>query len=304
MTEEKPIRYKKLFRDALAAMNEKLGFNIPESEIGALARETYHGGQTRIEPIDGKEYYVMNLPIIWEYHKQLAILQKQAQNRWDLKVLAVINERTGRNLPPEAAEKIRERQSFPGCKGWDDEIQTHFLYKKISEELENAGKMTKEARLLAEGKKVCGRCGGSGRYSFNLRDLDRCYGCGGSGVVQTKKKDGKGWHEDTPGHKRAAAKSKLKMTLREPLLVEKPIEPKVENPIELYGWKQESKQVWKGNGNNEIRIKYTRKKIHILVSTEYGHESDKVNTIEEAIESVNWFMKRRPQEKERDDGGN
>lgn len=31
--------------------------------------------------------------------------------------------------------------------------------------------------------KPCGRCGGSGRHSFNLRDLDMCYGCGGSGRV-------------------------------------------------------------------------------------------------------------------------
>lgn len=204
-----------MFRDALVALNEKLGLNIPESEIGALARKTYHGGQTRIEPIDGKEYPVMNLPIIDEYHKQLAILQEQAQNRWDLKVLAVINERTGRNLPPEAAERIRERRSFPGCKGFDDEIQTHFLYEKISEELESAGKMTKEARLLAEGLKVCGRCGGSGRYSYNMKDLDRCYGCGGTGVVSTKKKSGKGWHGDNPGHKAAAIKANTNNVLRQ-----------------------------------------------------------------------------------------
>jgi hypothetical protein len=32
----------------------------------------------------------------------------------------------------------------------------------------------------------CGRCGGSGRFSFNALDADRCYGCGGTGVVHTK----------------------------------------------------------------------------------------------------------------------
>jgi hypothetical protein len=32
-------------------------------------------------------------------------------------------------------------------------------------------------------KKPCGRCGGSGKYSFNLMDLDKCYGCGGTGWV-------------------------------------------------------------------------------------------------------------------------
>lgn len=33
----------------------------------------------------------------------------------------------------------------------------------------------------------CGRCGGSGKYSFNLMHGDRCYGCGGSGVTLTKR---------------------------------------------------------------------------------------------------------------------
>lgn len=30
-------------------------------------------------------------------------------------------------------------------------------------------------------KTTCGRCGGSGNYSFNLRDGTVCYGCMGSG---------------------------------------------------------------------------------------------------------------------------
>lgn len=33
--------------------------------------------------------------------------------------------------------------------------------------------------------KFCGRCGGSGKFSFNLMDGDRCYGCHGSGVQLT-----------------------------------------------------------------------------------------------------------------------
>lgn len=33
----------------------------------------------------------------------------------------------------------------------------------------------------------CGRCGGTGRYSFNLMDGDRCYGCMGSGRVFVQK---------------------------------------------------------------------------------------------------------------------
>jgi hypothetical protein len=34
---------------------------------------------------------------------------------------------------------------------------------------------------------TCGRCGGSGEYSFNLLDGKRCYGCQGKGVKFTKR---------------------------------------------------------------------------------------------------------------------
>lgn len=33
--------------------------------------------------------------------------------------------------------------------------------------------------------KDCSRCGGSGRYSFNMMDGDKCYGCNGSGKQLT-----------------------------------------------------------------------------------------------------------------------
>lgn len=33
---------------------------------------------------------------------------------------------------------------------------------------------------------VCGRCGGSGNYSFNMVDGSRCYGCNGHGVTMPK----------------------------------------------------------------------------------------------------------------------
>ena len=43
------------------------------------------------------------------------------------------------------------------------------------------------ARLKAIGlANVCGRCGGSGSYSFNMMHGDTCYGCGGSGVTMPK----------------------------------------------------------------------------------------------------------------------
>ena len=34
---------------------------------------------------------------------------------------------------------------------------------------------------------TCGRCGGSGNYSFNLVNGTRCFGCGGAGVKLTKR---------------------------------------------------------------------------------------------------------------------
>jgi hypothetical protein len=34
---------------------------------------------------------------------------------------------------------------------------------------------------------TCGRCCGSGKYSFNLMHGDRCYGCGGTGLRFTKR---------------------------------------------------------------------------------------------------------------------
>lgn len=33
----------------------------------------------------------------------------------------------------------------------------------------------------------CGRCGGSGRYSYNQMHGDRCYGCGGTGIRLSKR---------------------------------------------------------------------------------------------------------------------
>ena len=35
--------------------------------------------------------------------------------------------------------------------------------------------------------KTCGRCGGSGQYSYNLMHGSRCYGCNGGGYQLTKR---------------------------------------------------------------------------------------------------------------------
>jgi phage/plasmid primase-like uncharacterized protein len=34
----------------------------------------------------------------------------------------------------------------------------------------------------------CARCGGTGRFSFNLRDGTKCYGCEGAGIVTVDEK--------------------------------------------------------------------------------------------------------------------
>lgn len=43
-----------------------------------------------------------------------------------------------------------------------------------------------KAKLLLESKS-CGRCGGSGSYSWNARNGSTCFGCGGRGEVLTKR---------------------------------------------------------------------------------------------------------------------
>lgn len=52
--------------------------------------------------------------------------------------------------------------------------------------------------------KTCGRCGGSGEYSFNLMHGTRCYGCGGTGFVLTKRGAAAQAYLDAMRKKRAA----------------------------------------------------------------------------------------------------
>jgi hypothetical protein len=48
--------------------------------------------------------------------------------------------------------------------------------------------ITQETRLAdVIETRSCSRCGGCGEYSFNMMDGTRCFGCGGSGVQQTKR---------------------------------------------------------------------------------------------------------------------
>lgn len=57
---------------------------------------------------------------------------------------------------------------------------------KVSDNLSSERKITSTVfvRLKALGhSKECTRCGGTGHYSYNMKDGTVCYGCGGSGVV-------------------------------------------------------------------------------------------------------------------------
>lgn len=57
-----------------------------------------------------------------------------------------------------------------------------------------------------------------------------------------------------------------------------------------------SEKIWNGSGNNTIKIKNLKNGISIeLYTEEYGFESDRVSTMDEAMKSVEWFMNRRPQ---------
>jgi len=49
------------------------------------------------------------------------------------------------------------------------------------------GYMGTTADTLKYDTTECTRCGGSGRYSFNMRDGDTCWGCGGTGKQRTAK---------------------------------------------------------------------------------------------------------------------
>ena len=46
--------------------------------------------------------------------------------------------------------------------------------------------MAKRIAKITYETEACSRCGGGGRYSFNLVDGDKCYGCGGTGQTYTR----------------------------------------------------------------------------------------------------------------------
>lgn len=173
MSVEKPIKYKKEYREALKRLNELKGLNIPESEIGNL----YNWKQVSTIPTLEES---KNLTAI--YINILNKVKKEFELNFNLKALHILNERTSRSIPDEYINNVIHGYTFPGAKSHNELIEVSNLLIDIKNELRKP-----KQKPIPPGFKVCGRCGGSGKYSFNQRDLDRCYGCGGSGVVPIKK---------------------------------------------------------------------------------------------------------------------
>lgn len=66
------------------------------------------------------------------------------------------------------------------------ELQYEFEYERTmnkTTDVEPIGETNRDGFEI----ETCGRCGGGGEYSFNLMHGSRCYGCGGSGKVFTKR---------------------------------------------------------------------------------------------------------------------
>lgn len=208
MSEAKPIKYKKEFREALRRLNEQKGLNIPDSDIGNL------WGWKQISAVhtldESKTLSVAYIDIV-------RAVQKEFDHNFKLEALHILNERTGRDIPDEYVDNIQKAYNFPGAKSHIDIVNVHNIFVGIKEELRIQKKIERLGKVIPDGYKVCGRCGGSGRYSFNLKDLDKCYGCNGKGVVPTKKKSGKGWHGDKSGHQAAAIKAETNNVLRVPI---------------------------------------------------------------------------------------
>ncbi len=208
MPETKPVKYKKEYREALHRFNERKGLNIPESDIGNLTIWKQISAVATLE--ESNHFTVEYLDIVKE-------VQKEFDHNFKLKALHILNERTGRNIPDEWVEQIQQAYNFPGAESHNDIITTHNQFVDIKDELRNKAKMAKAGKLIPDGYQPCGRCGGSGSYSWNQRDGSTCYGCSGKGIVPipTKKKSGKGWHGDNPGHKAASIKAETNNVLRQ-----------------------------------------------------------------------------------------
>ncbi len=169
-----PVTYKKEYREALKRLNELKGLNIPESEIGNL----YNWRQVSTIPTldESKNLTVIYLDLVTKVRKEYDL-------NFKLKALHILNERTGLNIPDNYVDAVQKAYAFPGADSHFDIIKYHNQFIDIKEELRKP-----KQKPVPVGFEVCGRCGGTGRYSFNTKDLDRCYGCGGSGVVPIKVK--------------------------------------------------------------------------------------------------------------------
>lgn len=173
-TPASPVKYKKEYREALKRLNELKGLNIPESEIGNL----YNWRRVSTIPTldESKALTVIYLDLINKVRKEYDL-------NFKLKALHILNERTGLNVPDKYVNEVQRGYAFPGAENHFDIIKYHNLFIDIKNELRKP-----KQKPIPPGFKVCGRCGGTGKYSFNTKDLDRCYGCDGSGAVPIKQK--------------------------------------------------------------------------------------------------------------------
>lgn len=138
-------------------------------------------------------------------------------NRRYIEALQILNEQTGRNIPQSDIYNLLYQYNFTGAIDYWDVHHISDRFRTIIKELSNQKQEDRKKKLIELGFTTCRRCGGSGKYSWNPKTHDQCFACGGSGVVPKKKKEGAGWHGDTPGHKAAAVKADTKDILRTPL---------------------------------------------------------------------------------------
>ena len=151
----------------------------------------------------------------------------------NIEALQILNERTGRNIPEKDIYNILNLYHFMGCTDRFDLERTYKQFWSILEELRGLKHEDRKKKLLAQGYKICRRCGGSGHYSYNQKHGSICYGCKGAGVVPDK--TGKGWREapgtdgKAPNHKEVATRVQAKKAQN------KPMERKLHNSKSLQG---------------------------------------------------------------------
>lgn len=90
-----------------------------------------------------------------------------------------MNERTGRNISEKYISNLKYGYVVSDSKTYFDVIRDHNLFNAIKREIINT-----KGKKIPKGFIICSRCGGSGKHSYNQKDMDMCYGCNGKGYVK------------------------------------------------------------------------------------------------------------------------